>query len=507
MQIHLDINSVDDYNTFLRIKSLPSYRFTGRTAYVPDEYAHLLIDCPRQTSLPGYDPLPSLWDYQRALSQVAISKKKYAVFADCGLGKSLIIFEYARYVSNLISPSRRVLIVTPLMVTIQMINEVTKFYKNAGYQDFSVEQVRSHRLSEWLTEIGSSVGITNYEAIHDETPKGRLGALILDESSMLKSEYGKHAQNCIRLGQGLDWKLCSTGTPAPNDRTEFANTAVFLDIVPTVNAFYSKYFRNTGKTGERWELKDYAVKSFYKDMSHWAIFLTDPSIYGWKDNCSNIPPINYNIHNVDLTDEQKVVVKSQTGMLFAIHAGGITKRSQMSQIAKGKHKGKKITTNKYTYIRDLVKTWQDESTIIWALYNNEQDELEKVFPNCASIQGKTPYSLRLQLLSDFQAGRRKVLLSKASVLGFGLNLQVATRQVFSSCVDSFEKFYQCIKRSNRYGSTKPLNIHIPVSDIEVEMMENVLNKSKRVQEDTRLCEEMFRDYYRDGFGGSMSDAG
>jgi superfamily II DNA or RNA helicase len=492
MQIKLDINSSKDYELYLRIKTLPAYRFTGRMAHIPDEYQHLLMPDLPTAKLADYVPLPSLFDYQRDISKLAIFKKKFALFMQCGSGKSLCILEYARYIQSLISPQKRVLIITPKMVIHQFISEIKRFYANAGYNYFTLEQVRANRLSEWLTETGSAVGITNYEALKESTPKGRLGALILDESSMLKSEYGKYAGICIRLGSGLEWKLCATGTPAPNDRTEFANHALFLDQVGTVNAFLSKYFCNKGKTGARWELKGHGIEAFYRDLSHWSIFLNSPSVYGWKSNCDNIPPINVNIHDVDLTDEQKVAATDGTGMLFALSAGGITRRSKLSQIAKGRHGKKKIATNKYTYIKKLISSWPDESTMIWAIHNTEQDDLEMTFPGCASINGRTPDYKRLEYIMDFQSGKRKIMLSKSKILGLGLNMQIATRHVFSSCVDSFESFFQAIKRSNRFGSTKPLNVHIPISDLEVTMVENVLEKWKRVQEDMEICERIFK---------------
>jgi hypothetical protein len=490
MIVELDTSSADSYRMFIRVKSLPSVRFVGRTAVVPDEYAHMLKPELPPVALPDYEPIGGSFDYQQGVSRLSIRKRKFAAFMSCGSGKTIVIDEYARYVNRIIGPDKRVLIVTPLMVVPQMIAEAERFYSGT---EFKVEQVRAARLPSWVAEPGPVVGITNYEALTEKVPQGRLGALILDESSMLKSEWGKHARECIRLGEGLSWKLCATGTPAPNDRTEFANHAVFLDQFPTTNSFLARYFVNKGKTGERWELKGHAADAFYKDLSHWCIFLNNPAVYGWKDNTDNIPPINVNINDVELTLEQKVAATDGTGMLFPIHAGGITRRAEMSRIAKGRHKGKKISTNKFEFIRDLIASWTpEESTIVWALHNAEQDELEKVLSGCASIRGATSYTQRLEFIRDFQAGKRKILVSKAKILGLGLNLQISTRHVFSSCVDSFESFFQAIKRSNRYGSTLPLNVHIPVSDLEVPMMETVLAKWKVVQQDTEICERVFR---------------
>ena len=141
----------------------------------------------------------------------------------------------------------------------------------------------------------------------------------------------------------------------------------------------------------------------------------------------------------------------------------------------------------------MVASWPDESTIIWCRYNDEQAHLASLFPDAANIAGETPYADRLSLLDDFKAKRRRVLISKPKVLGFGLNLQVATRQVFSACDDSYEEFYQAVKRSNRYGSTRPLNVHIPVTEIEEPMVRNVLRKADRVEADTREQEQLFRE--------------
>lgn len=491
-QIHLDLSSLEDYRRFLQIKKLPTYSFHGRMAEFPSEYAERLgLDAQRGKSM-EYSPLPGLWDYQLAITKIAIEKQKFAVFADCGLGKTLILLEYSRHAQQSIGPAKRVLIVSPLMVVQQTMRVVDKFYRAAGFQDFAIEQVRAKDLSRWINETGSIIGITNYEALQDTTPQGRLGALILDESSMLKSHYGKHGQQCLRLGKGLSWKLCCSGTPAPNDRIEFANHAVFLDAFPTINSFLAKFFVNRGQTSERWEIKPHAVESFYRALSHWSIFLTNPATYGWKDNSEGIPSINVHIEDVDLTIQQSKIVREMTGTLFPCDIGGITKRSKLSQLAKGRYNGQNIGTEKPRFIKNLIDSWPSESTIIWCLYNEEQALMERTFPDAASIAGSTPIEERLRLIEDFQLGRKQIMISKGKVIGFGLNLQIATRHIFSGLQDSYETFYQCVKRSNRYGSTIPLNVHIPVSDVERPMIETVLRNAKRVQEDTEIQEQLFK---------------
>lgn len=489
MQLCLDYNSLDSYRLFLAAKRLPRYRVIGRVIEFPDEYASLLGLAQQQALTTEYVPEPWLFDYQAAIARLAILKQKFAVFLQCGYGKTLILAEFARHCNNVLAQGKRILIVSPLMVIKQTLAEVKRFYGDR----LPMEQVRAAQLSKWLTTGSGRIGITNYESLRDDTPQGELGALVLDESSSLKSHYGKWARKAVELGAGLQWKLALTGTPAPNDRIEYANHAVFLDQFPTVNSFLARYFVNRGETQNRWELKAHALRPFYVSLSHWSIFVENPATYGWRDNCGTIPPINVQIHDVPLTDEQKQLAFSLNGGLYG-QPGGITSRSKMSQLAKGKHAGKKVYSNKPAWIRQLVDSWSDrESTLIWCKYNDEQESLEKVFPDALSMDGSTKEAAREQMLAEFLSGRNRVLISKPDVLGYGLNLQIATRQVFSGIEDSYETYHQAVKRSNRVGSTLPLNVHIPVTDLERPMVENVLRKATRVQQDIEEQEKLFKE--------------
>lgn len=479
MKIHLD-DTLDSYQRFMQIKQLPRYEIKGSVATVPDEYAAQIGLSPEQLEPAKYEPMPGLFDYQRDIVRTAIEKRKYAIFADCGLGKTLMLLEFARHVYEV--QRKPVLIVSPLMVVKQTLEEAARFYDS-----LPIEQVPAKSLSKWLEAGGHKIGITNYDALKDTTPTGDLGGLILDESSMLKSHYGKWGQVCLRLGAGIQWKLALTGTPAPNDRIEYANHAVFLDAFSSVNAFLARFFINRGQTMERWEIKPHALRPFYRALSHWCIFLTDPATYGWRDNVHSIPPIHVHIEDVRLSDEQEKAVQRETGQLFVTELGGITTRAKLSRLAKCE------SSTKPKHIADMVSQWPDESTIIWCKYNDEQRAIEKVLPDAASIDGATPLAKREQIVDDFKAGRVRVLITKPKILGFGLNLQICTRQIFSGLQDSYEEYYQAVKRSNRIGSTKPLNVHIPVSDVERPMVENVLRKARRVEADTREQEEMFKD--------------
>lgn len=489
MKISLNTSSIEDYERFLRIKSLPKFSFTGRTAEFPDEYAAALGLEVEHGPTFTYRPSDFLFDYQRGIGEVAIEKRKFCVFVDPGYGKTLIAAEHMLHAQKHVRRGEGLLWVAPLMVVKQTMQELERFYPG-----IPLERIAAADLPRWMERKDTGrLGIVNYDALDDSTPQGNIGWLGLDESSMLKSMYGKWGTTCIRLGRGLRWKLALTGTPAPNDQIEYANHAVFMDAFPTTNAFLARFFVNRGQTDNRWEMKPHAIRPFYTALSHWSIFMANPATYGWKDNAGTIPPIYTRIHEVPITAQQQDLVYSKTGKLFAHEAGGITSRSVLSQIAKGNHKGEAIETHKPEFIRKLVNGFGDRSTIIWCLYNEEQASLERTFPEAISIKGETPYEERDVGIEAFKSGRKKILISKGKVLGFGLNLQRCTRQVFSGLQDSYETYFQCVKRSNRVGSTEPLEVHIPITPIERPMIETVLTKAARVHADTLEQEKLFRE--------------
>lgn len=484
MKIVFNTDSMADYRTFIRMKSLPQYWFQGRQAVVPDQYAYLLTGERIASNQLPYERSEYLFDYQGDIAEMAIREQKYAVFAACGLGKTAIQLEITRHVLKCVPKDRCVLAVAPLMVVEQTRDESMRFYGDAP------KQIAASELQDWLNDPRQErFGITNYEAIREGLEPGRLAGLLNDESSVMKNSYGAWGTRLIDLGKGLDWKFCFTGTPAPNDPIEYANHAVFLDKKRTVNEFLARYFINKGQTQGRWELRGHAKHAFYRDLSHWCIFLSNPAVYGWKDNCGTIPPIQTHIHHVELTDDQRSKAQKMTGQMFVNEIGGIGQRSKLAQLAKGKG----AESNKAEFIRNLINSWPEESTIIWCIHNDEQEIMERTFPNAASIKGTTPYEERVRLLKEFKSGQRKQLISKGKVLGFGQNLQIATRQVFSGINDSWEMYHQCVKRSNRIGSKYPLNVHIPVTELEDPMIQNVLRKAHRVEEEEQEQERMFLD--------------
>jgi len=486
MKLTLNPRSIDDYRTFLKVKRLPIYDIRGREVWFPDEYASEVgLRVERQEDRP-IEIAEHCFDYQRDGSIIAIRRRKYAHFWRPGLGKTNALFEHVRHARKCLPAEKRCLIVSPLMVIEQTLEEAAKFYPQ-----LAIEQVRARDLKAWL-KCDGGIGITNYEAMTDDLERGNLGYLGLDEASLLKSHYGKWGQVILRLGRGLEWKLCLTGTPAPNDRIEYANHAVFLDHHPNVNSFLARYFVNRGETQERWELKPHALEPFYRGLSHWSLFLNDPATYGWKGNSEPLPPIRVHVEHYEMTPEQEAAYKAMTGNLVVCRPGGIGSRSKLSQLAKGRHNGDDIDTNKFEHIKRLLASWPNESTIVWCKFNDEQDRMAKELPQAGSIDGRTPHEERMRIIHDFKAGRLKTIITKPKLMQFGLNLQICTRHVWSTLQDSYEEFWQGCCRSNRVGSTKPLDVHIPVNDLERPMVDTVLSKAKRVNHDMEEQEAIFK---------------
>ena len=491
MRVKMDLDSIDSYKLYLKIKALPSYRFIGRMAEFPDCYAERLGIGKKPDLLVPYTPAKGLFDYQEFFARLMVEREKFAMFARPGLGKTFVMAELALHAFKIVAPHKKVLICSPLMIVDQTMEEIHRFYGGQGI-DYPIEQIAAKDLPRWTQEPGDAIGITNYDALTDDVDQGLLAALLADESQIMKSAYGVRGNHLVRLGAGLRWKYCFSGTPAPNDRIEYGQTAVFLDAFPTINSFLSRFFVNRGQTQDRWEVKPHALGPFYTALSHWCCFLNTPATYGFKDNADTIPPIHVHVHDVDLTSEQTQVMRDMLGTLLVTKLGGIVSRGKLSQISKGSIKGKKIATNKFQYIRSLVDSWPGESTIIWCAYNDEQKAMEQCFPEAGSIKGETKHEKRVEIIRDFKSGDCPILISKADLCGLGLNFQIATRQVFSGISDSYEDWTQCIMRSNRVGSTLPLNVHVPVTEIERVLLDNVLRKAKRVEHDMDVQEQMFK---------------
>lgn len=509
-ELRFDRYGVDDYQQFLRAKAIPEFRIvTGNDGIsqglrFPSRFAHLVgieVQSREQQRLPMPD---FLLDDQRAIVAMALDAKRFADWKDCGLGKTLEQAEWARQVAHI--TGKRVLVVTFSEIVPSWIDEVKKFYGDT-YQVYRIETRQD--LRSWCRGDSSEVriAITNYEKFNptdglERIPEiGLLGGIALDESSRLKTGGGKQKWSIIKSSRGVPYKLSATGTPAPNDVMEFASQASFLERIRDENDVIWTYFTR-GKDNE-WTVKKHARPHFFRWMASWSIYVADPRAYGWRINSPDIPQPEFIYEEIDATDDQIKLQHaasagvSGTGDLFGDRRLGMVSQLQLLEAAKGFiYTGDSYQVVESRKPRRVTQIACDEisagrQTLIWCEYDAEVEILAAHFryvglkegKDFATLGGSTPKSKRLEILEAFRQGRLPLLISKARLLGWGMNFQNCRAMIFSGFSDSFESFYQAVRRSYRYGQTEKLRVFIPyVQQLEGPVLRNLLNKVARFSE-------------------------
>jgi hypothetical protein len=497
---------LEAYRLFLKAKKLPESQLTydwERDAYrltTPARFASMLgasvPDSVREAlEISGY-----LWDYQRFIVRRALEAKRYAIYADCGLGKTPMFLEYARHV--MAATGGRVLILSPLQVIEQTRAEADRFYGDS----LLVERIDSRAaLVEWLKQPGPGLGITNYEKLIDGLlPELRyLAGLICDESSILKSGGGVIKWNLIKSSKGIEYKLSCTATPAPNDIMEYASQAAFLEKLRTEGEILWTFFTRDKKGN--WKIKPHAREGFYRFMASWSIYLRNPAHYGWADNLSKIPAPEFIEHSLDPTEEQ---MSAAAGIFHSSGAGllgdrsmGITQRTKLSQIAKGFiYAGKKalpVPSPKPGFIADLIRREISDGrqVLVWTVFDEEAHLIAErlVGMNVRVLDGKVKPKERLAILEAFRRRELDGLVSKASLIGFGMNFQCCSSMIFSGWDDSYERFYQAVKRAIRYGQLKSVRVHLPfIQQLEGMILDNVLRKKENFEADAEEQERYYK---------------
>lgn len=395
---------------------------------------------------------PQLFPFQRALVQWALRKGRAAVFADTGLGKTFIACEFARLTKL------RTLIVAPLSVARQTVNEARKI-------GIEVHYTRSG------ADLIDGINITNYEMIGHFNPDD-FGTVILDESSILKSLDGKVRSKLIEMFADVPYRLCCTATPAPNDITEIANHAEFLSIMSR-QEMLAMFFVHDSETSAHagWRLKGHAQESFYRWMASWSMSVKKPSDLGDFDDAGYLlPPLHV----------QPLVVETgykPDNSLFYVGLKGIGDRSQ----------ARKGTTRERVQCAVELVQGNDEQWILWCGRNDESALLHKCIPGSVEIVGSDAPDKKTAAIEAFQEGRARVLVTKARIAGYGINLQNCHHMAFVGIGDSFEDYYQCIRRCWRYGQGHPVDAYIVISEIEQEVYANVMRKE---QEAKRMSDQL-----------------
>ncbi len=378
-----------------------------------------------------------LFDYQKAITSWALRKGRAAIFADCGLGKTLMQLEWARQVNA--STGKPALIIAPLSVCDQTKEEADKF--GIPLECFN---------------------IANYEKLHTINAADYSG-VVLDESSIIKSFTGKIRNQLINMFKDTPYRLACTATPSPNDYMELGNHAEFLGIT-SYTEMLATYFIHDGGETSKWRLKGHGQRKFWEWLCTWAVFIRKPSDIGFEGEDFELPPLIQ--HNHCIPDHD---VKSDT--LIPMAVAGLSERIGLRR---------DTIEIRMQKVAELASTMEGQ-VLIWCDLNDEAAMLSKMIPDAVNVQGSDAPEYKSKTALEFAHGKIKTLISKADILGYGMNFQSSHNMIFASMNDSYESLYQCIRRQWRYGQTQPVNVHFVYTERQQTIIENLARKHERME--------------------------
>ena len=395
----------------------------------------------------GFDPRPinaAAKSHQSAVLDFALSMGKSAAFLDTGLGKSFIELEFARQCAD--ETSKPSLILTPLAVAGQMVREGQKFGIDA-------RQIREQ------SEVGAGVMVANYERLPKLDPAS-FGAVILDESSILKSYAGRTRAMIQDAFHATPYKLAATATPSPNDHTELGNHAEFLGVMRQQEMLSKWFINDTATASQDWRLKGHAVEDFWGFVASWSRCATLPSDLGGHDAGYILPDVLRAVHEVQADRMENVA----QGMLFRI--------PEMS--ATSFHEEKRLTLDARCRMAADLAT-HDRPVTVWCETNEESAMLAKMIPGAVEVHGSLDADEKERRLLGFADGQYRAMVTKPKLAGFGVNWQHCAHAVFASISFSYEQHYQAVRRSHRFGQSETVKNDIVIADTEA-VIWNVINE-------------------------------
>ena len=412
----------------------------------------------------GFSPKPinpAAKRHQEVALEFALDRGKSACFLDTGLGKSFVELEFARQCAE--ETCKPSLILTPLAVAGQMIREAQKFGMDA-------RQIREQH------EVGAGIMVANYERL-PKLDADCFGAVILDESSILKSYAGKTRTTLQDAFRDTLYKLAATATPSPNDHTELGNHAEFLGILRHQEMLSRWFINDTSTASQDWRLKGHAVDDFWQFIASWSRCATMPSDLGGDDTGYILPEIDRRMHAVHadrMTDVDE-------GMLFRI--------PEMS--ATSFHKEKRLTLRQRCELAAELAT-HDKPVTVWCETNDESALLAKLVPGAIEVHGALDADEKERRLLGFADGEFRAIVTKPKLAGFGVNWQHCAHAVFASISFSYEQHYQAVRRSHRFGQSERVRNDIVISDTEASIWDAINVKSKKHGEMKRRMSDAMR---------------
>ena len=398
----------------------------------------------RGINLDESDIHPALYPFQRAITRRALQLGSAALFEDCGMGKTIQELEWARHVTE--ETGKPVLVFAPLAVGPQMVKE-------GRLIDYPVKLARRQ------SDVSGPVVVTNYEMMQHFTPQ-EFGGLVLDESSILKNQLGKMRGAIVDFASRIPYKLAATATPAPNDLPELLNHASYLGIMSVKEAL-ALFFTQDGNSTQNWRLKGHAVKKFWEWVGSWAIAARTPDDLGMPMPGYDLPELHVVNHEIayDAPPAQ--------GTMFQLSVG----ISDMRRIRRGS------LDARASACADLVNG-SNEPWVVWCELNDESSALTAAIPGAVEIRGSDSIDRKTSALTDFSNGSIRVLVTKPSIAGHGLNWQHCSRMAFVGASYSYEMQYQAVRRCWRYGQTREVMVHRFATDADMFVIDAVAQKEQ-----------------------------
>lgn len=450
-------NTVAGYETFIRCKKLPTYTVRGRTV-VTDDISYATVFGGNVAAGSAANEAPHLMKFQSDVVDRALAQRRFAIFADCGLGKTPMALAWAHAVAK----GGKVLILAPLAVRRQWHSECQKFH--------------GHRLID-LRDGDSwtdGIAILNYESMRDIDMRDVRG-IVLDESSILKNEQGQTRDWLCALSENVPYRLAASATPAPNDHAEYASHAVFLGYARTAKEFFSQFFR---KDGVKWVLRGHAIGPFYRNLSTWSTYIHSPRALGYTDSTEMGQEPDYIERWCKLPDGWKL----DNEALFASASNSSDRAAVFGSLRSTP--GPRLSA--------IAEELSGKRGIVWCSRNAEEDAIRGILGgSVAVINGQMPIEERVEKVDAFRSGQLNYIVSKPKVLGFGVNIPECDHMVYSGFNDSFEEMYQAVRRAHRYGRVGRLRVVLPYTDPEAATLYNLRAKVARFSQDVAEMQSRF----------------
>lgn len=438
-------------NFFIDFMFFPIYR-SFKPMEIIMNYSQFLKE-KSQVILPtGIKDIPQLnnhlFDYQHDIVTWALKRGSAALFAGTGLGKSLMELSWADALIK--SQGIKVIIFTPLAVAAQMEREANKFGIDAKHVQ---------------KQTNDNIQITNYQKI-DHFDLSQFDGVVLDESSILKNYTGHFRTRLINECKKIKFKLAATATPSPNDYMELGNHAEFCGIMSYTDML-STFFTHDGSSTQNWRLKGHAESKFWEWMATWSVMLQSPADLGYDGSKHILPELHQYQHIVDVEYESNI----ETGMLFPMHAQTMSERL----------KARRATIDERVNFAAKLINKDNQIWVIWCNLNDESSMLANLIPDAVEVRGSDSDEKKEKILEQFANNEIRVLITKPSICGFGMNWQHCNHTCFVGLNDSFEQIYQAIRRFWRFGQTKEVHAHFISSEIEGNVLANIKRKETQAE--------------------------